>query len=77
MRRLVASAVTPDIFKVLQQNYQVVQQCNKDDCHFTDVQAGLEDFSYMENMTSVAQLKEQITVTGAEVKSLSLSTKYD
>ena len=32
-----------------------------------DVQAGLEDFGYMENVTSVAQLKEQIVVTGAEV----------
>ena len=32
-----------------------------------DVQAGLEDFGYMENMTSVAQLREQITITGAEV----------
>ena len=32
-----------------------------------NVQAGLEDFGYMENMTSVAQLREQITITGAEV----------
>ena len=32
-----------------------------------DGQAGLEDFDYMEKMTSVAQLKEQIVVTGAEV----------
>ena len=32
-----------------------------------DVQAGLEDFGYMEDMESVAQLKEQIVVTGAEV----------
>ena len=29
--------------------------------------SGLEDFGYMENVTSVAQLKEQIVVTGAEV----------
>ena len=51
LRRVVASAITPDIFQVLQQNHQ----------------AGLEDFDYMENVTSVAQLKEQIVVTGAEV----------
>ena len=52
LRRVVASAITPDVFQVLQQNHQ----------------AGLEDFGYMENVTSVAQLKEQIVVTGAEVR---------
>ena len=35
-----------------------------------DIQAGLEDFGYMENMTSVAQLREQITITGAEVQKI-------
>ena len=31
------------------------------------IQAGYEDFQYMKNMTSVAELREKIIVTGAEV----------
>jgi hypothetical protein len=31
------------------------------------IQAGCKDFEYMKNMTSVAELREKIIVTGAEV----------
>ena len=37
------------------------------------IQAGLEDFGYMENMTSVAELKEEITITGAEVSEITFT----
>ena len=64
LRRVVAAAITPDVFQVLQENYQVTILTVIENL---DGQAGLEDFDYMEKMTSVAQLKEQIVVTGAEV----------
>ena len=66
LRRVVASAITPEVFQVLQQNHQVTVPLKFETAHFY-VQAGLEDFDYMENMESVAQLKEQNVVTGAEV----------
>ena len=37
------------------------------------VQAGLEDFGYMENMTSVEELKEEISITGAEVSEITFT----
>ena len=67
LRRVVASAITPEVFQVLQQSHQVTMPLKFETANF-DVQAGLEDFGYMENVTSVAQLKEQIVVTGAEVR---------
>ena len=66
LRRVVASAIPPDVFQVLQQSHQVTMPLKFETANF-DVQAGLEDFGYMEDMESVAQLKEQIVVTGAEV----------
>ena len=66
LRRVVASAITPDVFQVLQQSHQITMPLKFETAIFY-VQAGLEDFGYMENMESVAQLKEQIVVTGAEV----------
>ena len=66
LRRVVASAITPDVFQVLQQSHQITMPLKFETAIFY-VQAGLEDFDYMENMESVAQLKEQIVVTGAEV----------
>ena len=66
MRRVVASAITPDVFQVLQQSHQVTMPLKFETAIFY-VQAGLGDFVYMEDMESVAQLKEQIVVTGAEV----------
>lgn len=53
LRLCVASALTPETFEVLQQHQQ----------------AGLEDFNYMEAVTSVAELREQIKLSGAEVLS--------
>ena len=78
LRRVVASAVSPEVFAFLKGNHKVLCNWQKNDNMGGDspvvdlmesAQAGLEDFAYMKNIVDLKDLKQQIIVTGAEVNS--------
>ena len=78
LRRVVASAVSPEVFAFLKGNHEVLCSWQRrltiwGNSPVVDlmesVQAGLEDFAYMTNIVDLNDLKRQIVVTGAEVNS--------